>query len=162
MMDHFRLGQARSSQNRSSTDISYKDRSSYDGPFQDRSSQERSSQDSGQVMSSQDRSTLDRLGLVRSTQDRDQFFLKSCFRDQVDHWTVASVYLDFNRTKRKTLTWDSSVALLSSTCFILFLARATSLYNLAGYLITVKLVYSIQYMSKLSSRQAAPDLPPDL
>ena len=64
----------------------------------------------------QDRSTLDRLGLVRSTQDRDQFFLKSCVRDQVDHWTVASVYLDSNRTKRKTLTWDSSVAILSPTC----------------------------------------------
>ena len=96
-------------------DRSSQDRSSYDRSFQDRLSQERSSQDSGQVMSSQDR-----FGLVRSTQDRDQFFLKSCVRDQVDHWTVASVYLDSNRTKRKALTWDSSVALLSPTCFLFF------------------------------------------
>ena len=108
--------QDRSNQDRSSKDIIYQDRSSYDGSFQVRASQERSSQDLGQFMSSKDRSTLDRLGLVPLTQDRDQFFLKSCLCDQVDHWTLASVYLDSNRTKRKALTWDSSVALLSLTC----------------------------------------------
>ena len=37
--------------------------------------------------------------------------------DQVVHWTIAYVYLEFNMIKRKTLTWDSSVALLSPTCY---------------------------------------------
>ena len=34
-----------------------------------------------------------------------------------DHLILGYVYLESNRTKRKTFTWDSSVALLSPTCF---------------------------------------------
>ena len=35
---------------------------------------------------------------------------------KVDNQTIAYVYLKYTWTKRKTLTWDSSVALLSPTC----------------------------------------------
>ena len=43
--------------------------------------------------------------------------------DQVDHLILGYVYLESNRIKRKTFTWDSSVALLSPTCFANFFAK---------------------------------------
>ena len=83
------------------------------------SSQDRSSQVRlGQVRTGQVRTGQVRLGQRRTDQskDRDQSFL-SFVSDQVVHWTIAYVYLECNMIKRKTLTWDSSVALLSPTCF---------------------------------------------
>ena len=78
--------------------------------------------------------SLDTMGLsteqyliLTSGQVRTQTnFLYSWMSDQVNSLTIANVYLESSMTKIKTDTWDSSVALLSPTCFLQFLKKISA------------------------------------
>ena len=104
MTDHFRTGQARK------------------GQF--RTGKVRTSQvKTGPLWTGQVRLDQVRTGKVRFSQlstGTNIFSKVGC--DQVDNKTIAYVYLKSSWKKRKTLTWDSSVALLSPTCITHFFA----------------------------------------
>ena len=118
----YRSSWVRSSRNRSSL---YK--LSWDNSSQDRTSQERSSQvgtgqvKAGQVKSSWDKSNQLRTGQVnlgKVKSDRSIFL--------VSKFLLCNIFLTQDLF-RKTFIWESSVALLSPTCFHLLLNQ--SLYH---------------------------------
>ena len=101
-----------------SHDSSSKDRTSQDRAIENRSNWDKSSQDK----SSQDRSTLDRSSWDRQVKSGKVVYLPSTLT-----W-------DCNEIKMKTYTWNSSLALLSPTCFffLLFLLFTFFKYYLKG------------------------------
>ena len=123
--------------------MSSKDKSSQDRFKQGRSRQDRFIQDkSRQIMTDHFRTNHARKGQIRTGQVRTcQVMTGKVWSGQLKTGQVRSgqepifykggwvinlntgpvyiiyVYSESSRTKRKTLTWDSSMALLSSTCF---------------------------------------------